>query len=257
MSTGRAERVPGQATAPIATVEAPAKLTLSLRVVGVRPDGYHLIEAEMAELDLADRLQIDPRGDGITVGGAYAAGVPTDGANLVARALRLAGRTAHVHIDKRVPNGGGLGGGSADAAALLRWAGVHDLTAAAQIGADVPFCMVGGRAMVRGIGEIVTPIAARTETLTLVIPPLHVPTPAVYRMWDDLGGPHGDRGNDLEPAAVAAVPELATWRERITAVAGERPRLAGSGATWFLPGARADLATALPGAHVLVTRTRA
>ena len=101
---------------------APAKLTLSLRVTGVEPDGYHLIESEMVTVDLADVVDI-VEGDGLVVGGPHRHGVPPDGSNLVARALEAVGRTALVHIDKRIPVGGGLGGGSADAAAVLRWAG--------------------------------------------------------------------------------------------------------------------------------------
>ena len=80
-------------------------------------------------------------------------------------------------IDKRIPHGGGLGGGSADAAAVLRWAGVDDLAAASRLGADVPFCLVGGRARVQGIGEIVDAAAAEALDLTLVIPPLACSTP--------------------------------------------------------------------------------
>ena len=139
-------------------LRAPAKLTMTLRVIGVRADGYHLIDAEMVTLDLADTLTIADGGDGITVGGPYAAGVPTDDANLVVRALRLTGRRGGVHIDKQIPSGGGLGGGSADAAAVLRWAGHTDLAAASRLGADVPFCLVGGRARVTGIGEVVEPL---------------------------------------------------------------------------------------------------
>ncbi|MFM7665206.1 MAG: 4-(cytidine 5'-diphospho)-2-C-methyl-D-erythritol kinase, partial [Actinomycetota bacterium] len=110
-----------------ATLAAHAKLTLSLRIVGIRDDGFHLIDAEMVSLALADTVHIDPRGTGITVDGPFAAGVPTTDDNLVARALRLAGRSAAVHIEKQIPNGGGLGGGSSNAAAVLRWAGVNDL----------------------------------------------------------------------------------------------------------------------------------
>jgi 4-diphosphocytidyl-2-C-methyl-D-erythritol kinase len=132
---------------------APAKLTRSLRVTGVRDDGYHLIDAEMVTLDLADTLTISAGAAGITVGGPFADGVPTDRTNLVARALEAVGRRAAVHIDKQIPHGGGLGGGSSDAAAVLRWAGHDDPTAAAALGADVPFCVVGGRARVRGIGR--------------------------------------------------------------------------------------------------------
>ena len=132
----------------IATLAAHAKLTLSLRVTGVRIDGYHLIDAEMISLHLADTLRIDPQGSGITVTGPFAQGVPTTSDNLVAKALALAGRAAGVHIDKQIPNGGGLGGGSSDAAAVLRWAGFSDLVAASRLGADIPFCIVGGRAQI-------------------------------------------------------------------------------------------------------------
>ena len=107
-------------------LSAHAKLTLSLRITGVRDDGYHLIDAEMISLDLADLIRIDPDGQGIAVTGRFGRGVPVDGRNLVAKALRLAGRTAHVTIDKRIPHGGGLGGGSTDAASVLAWAGVDD-----------------------------------------------------------------------------------------------------------------------------------
>ena len=236
------------------TVPAPAKLTLTLRVTGVRDDGYHLLDAEMVTLDLADTLTFAD-GDDLTVSGRFAAGVPVDDTNLVRRALRLAGRRAAVHVDKAIPPGGGLGGGSADAAAVLRWAGFEDLDAAATLGADVPFCLVGGRARVRGIGEIVEPLPLVDATFTLITPPVVVSTPAVYRAWDDLGGPVGAGGNDLEPAALLAAPELASWRDRIESVCGVTPRLAGSGASWFVDGAEPDLVTALPEAFVIVTRT--
>jgi 4-diphosphocytidyl-2-C-methyl-D-erythritol kinase len=238
-------------------VRAPAKLTLTLRVTGVRADGYHEIDAEMVALDLADVLTIDPGGAGLSVGGPYAAGVPVDGTNLVARALQLAGRSAGVHIDKRIPHGGGLGGGSADAAAVLRWAGFTDRVAASRLGADIPFCMAGGRARVRGIGEIVEPTWHQPLELTLVVPPLHVSTPAVYRAWDELGGPTAAGPNDLEPAALSVEPALRGWRERIAELAGVAPVLAGSGATWFVPGKRDDALASLrsEGVAVVVART--
>lgn len=243
------------------TLAAHAKLTLSLRVVGIRDDGYHLIDAEMISLVLADTVRIDPAADGITVAGPFAAGVPTTPDNLVAGALRLAGRTAGVAIEKHIPNGGGLGGGSSDAAAVLVWAGFSDLVAASRLGADIPFCMVGRRARVTGIGETITPIAAsqrRDEPIdiTLIVPPLHVSTPAVYKAWDQL--PERQRRgdlNDLEPAALMVEPQLARWRDRIKEAAGTSPTLAGSGATWFLRG-RHDIAGALNDATVIVTRSR-
>lgn len=219
-------------------VLAPAKLTLSLRIKGVRPDGYHLIDAEMVTLDLADRLVIDPSGSGVRVTGADGGGmVPADADNLVAKALALCGRSAGVRIDKHIPPGAGLGGGSADAAAVLRWAGFDDPVAAAGIGADVAFCLHGGRARVTGIGEQLQALPPQSATFTLLTPPLHCSTPVVYSRWDELGGPRGDHDNDLEPAAVSAYPELARYRDLLGDLAGERPRLAGSGSTWFVDGA--------------------
>lgn len=240
-------------------VVAPAKLTLSLRITGVRGDGYHLIDAEMVTLELADTLDIDPAGRGLSADGPFAAGMPLDGSNLIARALRLAGRDAGVHVHKAIPHGGGLGGGSADAAAVLRWAGYgttpEHLVEAARLGADIAFCLVGGRARVRGIGELVEPLDPRPLDITLVVPPLAVSTPAAYRAWDELGGPTADGPNDLEPAAIAVVPELAVWRDRIVDCCGVPPVLAGSGATWFVIGHHESLHELAPQATVVLTRT--
>ena len=241
----------------VTRLHAPAKLTFSLRVTGTRPDGYHLISAEMATIDLVDTVEITESGtSSLDVDGPFAAGVPTDGTNLVMKALGLAGRTARIRVTKNIPNGGGLGGGSADAAAVLRWAGFGDLPAAAAVGADIPFCMVGGRAEVSGIGETVRPLPHEDRKVTLVIPPLHVSTPAVYRMWDELGGPTTHPVNHLTEAALAVEPELAVWRDRIGQAAGAEPVLAGSGATWFLHGHHAHIADALHGATVITTNTR-
>lgn len=214
------------------TVAAPAKLTLSLRITGVRGDGYHLIDAEMVSLDLADALEIEP-GKGVSVG-ASADIDPAD--NLITRALALVGRDARVTVNKRIPPGAGLGGGSADAAAVLRWAGYSDVQGAAQLGADVPFCLVGGRARVQGIGELVQPLEHIPRTLTLLIPPFGCSTPKVYRCWDEMGGPQGANGNDLEPAALEAEPRLDQFRRALEQVTGQTARLAGSGSTWFVEG---------------------
>lgn len=218
-------------------VEAPAKLTRSLRVTGVRADGYHLIDAEMVTLDLADELVFAPGKNDL----------PPD--NLVSKALAAVGRETHVRLTKRIPAGAGLGGGSADAAAVLRWAGCTDLDVAVGIGADVPFCLVGGRARVRGVGEVIEPLAFEDLVFTLLTPPLVVPTPAVYRAWDELGGPRSEGPNDLEPAALAVEPRLAEWRDRLAAATGQVPVLAGSGGTWFVQGAFPDVPAAV------VTRT--
>ena len=234
---------------------APAKLTLSLRVTGVRDDGYHLLDAEMVLVDLYDELDVDPAGDGLVVVDAAGNELPGTAEDLVARALVVAGRTAGVRLHKRIPAGAGLGGGSSDAAAVLRWAGADDLEAAARLGADVPFCLAGatgtGRARVGGIGEVVEPLEFEARTLTLLTPPLHCSTPVVYRTWDELGGPTGDHGNDLEPAALAAFPELARWRDLLGDATGQQPRLAGSGSTWFVEGGHTVGATGVRVVHTL------
>lgn len=231
-----------------AVLEARAKLTLSLRVTGRRPDGYHLIDAEMVTLDLTDRLELS-EGDGLEVtgwsgmpaasGGPGASAVPVGDDNLVRRALAVTGRTAFVRLHKRIPAGAGLGGGSADAAAVLRWAGVDDPNTAVQLGADVPFCVVGGRARVTGVGELVEPLdfgEVSGRAFTLLCPPLHLSTVEVYRAWDRLGGPAGDNANDLEPAALSVEPGLARWRDLLGEATGKTPVLAGSGGTWFVEG---------------------
>ena len=220
-------------------VLAPAKLTVSLRITGVRADGFHLIDAEMVTIDLADEL-VFAEGDGLDVLGATGLAVPADDDNLVRRALRLAARTAHVTLTKAIPAGAGLGGGSADAAAVLRWAGIDDPERAATLGADVPFCVRGGRARVTGIGEVLEPLPHQDRTFTLVTPPFGCSTPAVYRAWDDLGGPRSDGPNDLEAAALVVAPDLAVWRDQLAAATGADPVLAGSGSTWFVEGAFPD-----------------
>lgn len=225
---------------------APAKLTLSLRVTGRRGDGYHLLDAEMVTLDLSDTLLFGP-GEGIELVPLVrtAPFEPT----LVTSALAAVGRQAFVRLEKRIPVGAGLGGGSADAAAVLRWAGCSDVAVASSLGADVPFCLTGGRARVRGAGEIVEPLPFEPRVYTLLTPPLGVSTAAVYRQWDELGGPTGDNGNDLEPAALEVEPRLAIWREQLGDATGRTPRLAGSGSTWFVEGAHPDVPDAV------VTRT--
>lgn len=226
-------------------VRAPAKLTLSLRVTGVREDGMHTIDAEMVSLDLFDELELIPGGEGVTLrDGVIGLDLdPND--NLVTRAAALAGVELGAIIEKRIPAGAGLGGGSSDAAAVLRWAGFSDVQRAASIGADVAFCLVGGRARVTGIGEIVDPLPYRQQVFTVVTPPIHCSTPEVYRAWDDLGGPVGENGNDLEPAALVVAPELSQWRDALGTASGSTPRLAGSGSSWFVEGAFPDAGTVL------------
>lgn len=242
-----------------ATELAFAKLTISLRITGVRADGYHLVDAEMVTLDLADRVELGP-GDALeivdeTSGRGQRSVIGAGADNLVRRALTAVGRSASVRLVKRIPAGAGLGGGSADAAAVLRWAGrgsrgAEDLALAVGLGADVPFCVHGGRARVGGIGELVEPLVCRPgDPYTLLTPPVAVSTAGAYRAWDALGGPTADGPNDLEPAALLVEPQLVRWRDQLGDATGLTPVLAGSGSTWWVPGA-------LPGvAGTVVART--
>ncbi len=223
---------------------APAKLTRSLRVVGRRTDGYHELVAEMVAVDLADTLHVDPGGEGLTIDAdddARAAGLRHTADNMVLRALAAAGVTAGVHLVKRIPVRGGLGGGSSDAAAVLRWSGRTDPKRALGLGSDVPFCVVGGRATVTGVGESVEPLPFEPRSFVLLVPPFGTDTAAVFRAHDYLGSPTADGPNDLLAAALTVEPRLARWRDLLGEVAGREPLLAGSGSTWFLEGTRAEL----------------
>jgi 4-diphosphocytidyl-2-C-methyl-D-erythritol kinase len=233
---------------------APAKLTTSLEVVGRRPDGYHDIEAEMVSVDLFDLLVVEPGGAGVEVvagEGSRAASLPTGPDNLVCRALAMVDRAARVRVEKRIPVGGGLGGGSSDAAAILRWAGVEDLGVAAKLGGDVPFCVRGGRALVEGIGERVTGLPDEQRSFVLLVPPFGVDTAAVYRRWDELAARPAQHAherdrdrNGLTRAALAVEPRLVQWRDLLGDMTGRMPTLAGSGSTWFVEGSPEDLGVA-------------
>jgi 4-diphosphocytidyl-2-C-methyl-D-erythritol kinase len=228
-------------------VLAPAKLTLSLSVTGVRPDGYHELRAEMVSVSLCDELTFTEGSSGLTFQpevGTRAGSFAPVGGNLITRALAAVGREAAVHVVKRIPLGGGLGGGSTDAAAVLRWAGCSDPDLARSLGSDVPFSMLGGRALVEGTGERVTPLPFEPRQFLLLVPPFGVDTARVYAAWDELAGTDGtDRtggpggtdgtGNALTEAALRVEPRLAAWRDALGELSGRVPRLAGSGSTWF------------------------
>ena len=207
----------------LARVRATAypKLTLSLRVLGRRADGYHDLEALVISLgqphDVLEAYAVPaPGGVQLEVGGVEVGeDVPSDHRNLAfiaaEKLLVRAGRSGHgvrLVLRKHIPAGGGLGGGSADAAAALLAvrelldvdiddAGVMAL--AAEVGSDVPFCVQGGAAWMRGRGEMIEPVAVATGLAFVVaIPPFRLSTPNVYRAWDQLGGPRSAR---VVPAA--------------------------------------------------------
>lgn len=225
-------------------IEAPAKLNLSLRVIGRRDDGLHLLDSNMALLDLADRLLLMPGCSGLRVQGA-ADGVPVDETNLAWRGLRagMGGEpsAACLNLEKHVPPAAGLGGGSSDAAAAWRlgraWRGEgagpsqEHLTDLAAIGADVPFFAAGvAAARVTGIGEMVEPMPASRRDVVLVHPPFRLSTAAVFaelrrHEW-------GRLDNDLLAPARRLAPALDELFAAVAA-AGGTPRLTGSGPTIF------------------------
>ncbi len=253
-------------------LEAPAKLNLSLRVTGRRPDGFHELDSAFVLLELADRLLLLPGCSGLRVEGLDAADLPYDEDNLAWRGLR-AGLGADpdlacLTLDKRIPAAAGLGGGSSDAAAAWRlgraWRGLSeeadedDLAALSRIGADVPFFAARlPAARITGIGEVVEPLPAVASEVLLVHPPFRLSTAAVFaelrpEEW-------GSGANDLLAPATRLRPELAEVADRIRQAGGE-PRLTGSGPTFF---DRSDdperldaVAAALSGRGLGVTRTR-
>lgn len=216
---------------------APAKVTWYLEVTGRRGDGLHELRAEMVTVALGDRLEIDGGGDSLRLEGPYS-GLPIDENNLIPRALALVGRRAGVVVHKEIPPGGGLGGGSADAGAILRWAGGVSATQALTLGADVPFCQLGGRAQVGGVGEVLTELPFEARDLTLVLLSFGVSTAAVYAAYDELLATGGrlDGRNHLTAAARRVEPRLATTMDWLEATLGDRVHLCGSGSTLFIEG---------------------
>jgi len=232
----------------VTTLRAPAKLTWFLEVVGERADGYHLLRSEMVSLALADTLTIG-EGDGLTITGLGAERLDAGPSNLVTKALALVGRRAAVTLHKAIPAGGGLGGGSSDAAAILRWAGFGDLLAASRLGGDVPFCLRGGRALVEGVGEQVTPLADVPRRVTLFLPSFGVNTAACYQAYDQLvrSGERPSGRNHLTAAACLVEPRLEAFMAFVASVTGREAVLAGSGSTVFVEGWGVGVPTGVPG----------
>ena len=216
---------------------APAKLTWFIEITGTRGDGMHELRAEMLSVDFADRLEIDEEGDYLNLEGPYSNVIANED-NLVARALQLVNRTAGVTLHKLVPPGGGLGGGSSDAGAILRWAGGVSAELAVTLGGDVPFCQVGGRALVEGVGEKLYERPYEKRDVTLILLSFGVNTAQCYRAYDELvaAGERPSGRNHLEPAARIVEPRLAETMDWLSATLGDRVHLAGSGSTLFVEG---------------------
>jgi 4-diphosphocytidyl-2-C-methyl-D-erythritol kinase len=228
---------------------APAKLTRRLAVVGVRPDGLHLIDAEMVTVSLFDEVRlvdnpavfdvVDPDGYLTQLEERFGP-IPRDNSNLVHKALTALGVRAGVVLTKRIPFGAGLGGGSSDAAAVFRLLGQEDkVDLAASIGADLPFCIRGGRAHVHGFGDLVESLPFVEEEFLLFLSPVLCPTGTIYRLYDEVGS--DGSANDLRKAALAASKELSGRFEEICTLIGSEVNLAGSGSTLFLDQSDSDV----------------
>jgi len=251
---------------------APAKVNLTLRVLGRRSDGYHEIESLVAFADFGDTLSFSPGGElALTVRGPNAAKAGENADNLVLKAAqafaaRVAGSGLGAFVlDKRLPVAGGLGGGSADAAAALRLLAransvpvddgrLHD--AACATGADVPVCLDPRPRLMRGIGEILSgPLKLPALPTVLANPGIALPTKSVFAAWNGATSAAlpldvsavakidqreeylqllATQVNDLESAAVAVEPVIAEVLAALRVLAGCRlARMSGSGATCF------------------------
>jgi 4-diphosphocytidyl-2-C-methyl-D-erythritol kinase len=246
------------------SVSCPAKLNRFLAVLGRRADGFHELQMVTTVLDdvpdLRDRLGGEAATElTLTITGPMGEGLAADGTNLVIKAWRLleeaAGRPlpATLRLEKRIPHGAGLGGGSSDAAAALRLGnrlfelGIEEgvlLGMAARLGSDVPLFLLGGTVLGLGRGERVLPLRpVPLEPILLVHAGLHVSTPSVYRALQDVGYPFPEAlasqppgtappwRNDLTGAALWVCPPLAEVRDALRDTGGD-PLLCGSGSCW-------------------------
>jgi 4-diphosphocytidyl-2-C-methyl-D-erythritol kinase len=263
---------------PVSVAEfAPAKINLTLHVLGRRPSGYHDLDSLVVFVGCGDRLTA-MRSDamGLTIDGPMAGGLAADEGNLVLRAAHhLGGGPSHLHLTKTLPLASGIGGGSSDAAAAIRalcvlhGRALPDAASLAALGADVPVCLSPRPQRMAGLGERVAPVGGLPDFwLVLVNPSVALPTPAVFAArvardaapmphtlprWPDLASLaaflHTQR-NDLESAALSLAPQVGA---ALAALSGQAhcafARMSGSGATCF--GLFPDAATARAAAAVI------
>ncbi len=247
-------------------VPAPAKINLYLHSMGKRVDGYHRLDTAFQLIDLQDTVSLNIRSDGRIVLHTPIAGLP-DAQHLAVRAATLlkahasSPHGADIRVEKRIPSGAGLGGGSSDAASTLM--GLNRLWGCGltaldlqglglQLGADVPFFCSGAGAMrAQGIGEVFSDLAPSSNVFTVIYPASHVPTPAVFRHADltwsakqaiiyaleESAGnlfASADFSNDLEAIATVIAPPIGQAIARLKAAGGAQyVRMSGSGSAVF------------------------
>ena len=241
---------------------AHAKVNLTLHVVGQRANGYHELQSLVCLTEFGDQIHLTPDVDfSFQVTGPYAAGIPVDDRNLVVQAAKFMAKKnsktldCQIILEKNLPMASGIGGGSSDAAAMMRalsqyWSvplpNADELMA---LGADIPVCMTTGLTLMEGAGEDLTQLStAPNWGVVLVNPNVGVSTPAVFNALNSKHNPPmqdvagncvdiawlGDQRNDLEPPAMVMVPEVATVVDAISAAPQcQVARMSGSGATCF------------------------
>ena len=251
----------------ISRIHAPAKLNLNLRITGRRDDGYHLLDSVVVFTAFGDWIELEPaQVDRVAVTGDFASSVGAGEDNICFRALaafRDHGGVADCHsitIDKRIPVGAGLGGGSSDAAAILRYlnnASPTPLTdeklveAALSLGADVPVCLAGTAQRMQGIGEILTPVDPVPHGhLVLARADAMLPTAEVFKSLRGSGSAEATpllsseisgsvakiiaAGNDLQAAATSLSPDIAGVLGRLRGTEGViAAQMSGSGSACF------------------------
>ncbi len=253
------------------SLDCPAKINLFLEVLRKRADGYHDLSSVFLAVDLIDKLTVEARDDGKLSLTCTEPGIPLDKSNLVIRAADALRQQygvrdgAHFHLEKRIPSGAGLGGGSSNAAAALRaantlWQLDLDTEMLAEIGAgigsDVPFFLHGGTALCEGRGERITPLSPfpRHTPLVLVLSALQsntgaayaglqLPSPDQQRTAADfiqamenqsIPGMENAAFNRFEPCVFHALPQLRALSAAISHTLDRPLRMSGSGtALWF------------------------
>jgi 4-diphosphocytidyl-2-C-methyl-D-erythritol kinase len=228
-----------------ATEFAPAKINLALHVTGQQSNGYHLLDSLVVFADVGDHLTVQPAAQtSLAVDGPFAAGVPEDARNLVWKALDRAAVTARITLTKNLPHGAGIGGGSSDAAAILRAVERPDL--ALGLGADVPVCLSRTPQRMQGIGDVLNDVPDCPRFwLVLVNPGAHVPTVEVFGALTRKDNPPMDhvprdgdwltwlaaQRNDLQDPAIAYASVISTALAALEDA--QLARMSGSGSTCF------------------------
>ncbi len=227
---------------------ARAKLNLDLEILGRRPDGFHNVRTTLQAIDLHDLVTLTrAEQTSLTTSGLP---ITNRGENSVLKALAALEQATNrqlptqIHLHKRIPPGSGMGGASSDAATTLKAATtLHQLTAdlhkiAATLGADVPFFLTGGAAIAEQRGDHLTPIPAQPQWFAIAWPGVELPTPDVYRAWDDMPRTPGTGPNHLTEAAMSIEPRLKDFANALNSPSPSPHKnewqMTGSGSAFFL-----------------------